>query len=102
MATEVGLDHIKGAMGHRGWVDPPAPHPPTFQLVGVLVLAWAPSALFRLYYFRMYLGLILLGAAHGLAVLPAALSLWGWATEAEEEKGEDVVGSGSLGIEGTN
>jgi hypothetical protein len=33
----------------------------------------------------MYLGLILLGALHGLAVLPAALSLWGWPTELEEE-----------------
>lgn len=52
------------------------------KLVGVLVLAWAPSALFRLYYFRMYLGLIVLGAFHGLAVLPVALSLVGWQSDA--------------------
>jgi Niemann-Pick C1 protein len=47
------------------------------KFVGVLVLAWAPSRMFRLYYFRMYLGIILLGAFHGLAVLPAFLSLCG-------------------------
>ena len=47
------------------------------KFVGVLVLAWAPSKLFRLYYFRMYFGIIVLGAFHGLMVLPVLLSLIG-------------------------
>ena len=45
------------------------------KLAGVVVLATAPSALFRLYYFRMYLGIIVLGAFHGMLLLPALLSL---------------------------
>lgn len=44
------------------------------KLSGVLILASAPSQLFRLYYFRMYLGIVLLGAFHGLAVLPVILA----------------------------
>lgn len=47
------------------------------KLCGVLILALAPSQLFRLYYFRMYLGIIVLGAFHGLAVLPALLATFG-------------------------
>ena len=43
------------------------------KFVGVLVLAWAPSALFRIYYFRMYMGIIVLGAFHGLLLLPVLL-----------------------------
>jgi Patched family len=52
------------------------------KLVGVTVLALAPSQLFRLYYFRMYLAIIVAGAFHGLAALPVALSLIGWESEA--------------------
>jgi hypothetical protein len=47
------------------------------KLVGVMVLAWAPSQLFRLYYFRMYAGIIACGAFHGLMFLPVLLSLIG-------------------------
>jgi Niemann-Pick C1 protein len=47
------------------------------KLSGVLVLAAAPSALFRLYYFRMYLAIVVVGAFHGLAVLPVLLATFG-------------------------
>ncbi len=44
------------------------------KFTGVLVLAFAKSTLFRLYYFRMYLGIVLLGLFNGLMVLPLILS----------------------------
>lgn len=47
------------------------------KFVGVLVLALAQSTLFRLYYFRMYLGIILLGLFNGLVLLPVLLYHWG-------------------------
>jgi len=49
------------------------------KLAGVIVLATAPSALFRLYYFRMYLGIIVLGVFHGLVLLPVLLACCGGA-----------------------
>ena len=47
------------------------------KLLGILVLAFAPSTLFRLYYFRMYLFIIILGVFNGLCFLPVLLSLIG-------------------------
>ena len=47
------------------------------KLLGILVLAFAPSSLFKLYYFRMYLFIIILGVFNGLAFLPILLSLVG-------------------------
>merc|ERR1712048_1193939 len=47
------------------------------KLLGIMVLAFAPSSLFRLYYFRMYLFIIILGVFNGLALLPILLSLIG-------------------------
>ena len=47
------------------------------KLLGILVLAFAPSTLFKLYYFRMYLFIILLGVFNGLCLLPVLLALIG-------------------------
>ena len=47
------------------------------KLLGILVLAFAPSTLFKLYYFRMYLFIILLGVFNGLFLLPIMLSFIG-------------------------
>ena len=44
------------------------------KLLGILVLAFAPSTLFKLYYFRMYLFIIILGVFNGLFLLPVLLS----------------------------
>ena len=43
------------------------------KLIGVLVLAFAPSNIFKLYYFRMYLFIIVLGIFNGLMFLPLLL-----------------------------
>ncbi|CAG9464392.1 unnamed protein product [Pedinophyceae sp. YPF-701] len=47
------------------------------KLVGVAVLATAPTQIFRVFYFRMYLVLVAAGAAHGLVLLPVLLALVG-------------------------
>lgn len=44
---------------------------------GVSVLAFASTQIFEVYYFRLYLALVILGAAHGLVLLPVLLSLIG-------------------------
>lgn len=47
------------------------------KLLGVVVLAFASSTLFRIYYFRMYLSIIILGTFHGLFFIPVVLSYVG-------------------------
>ena len=49
----------------------------TTKFIGVIVLAFAPSTLFQLYYFRMYFLIIVFGAFNGLMFLPTILSLIG-------------------------
>ena len=56
----------------------------TTKFIGVIVLAFAPSTLFRLYYFRMYLFIIVFGAFNGLMFLPTVLSLIGPEADKEE------------------
>lgn len=47
------------------------------KFLGVIVLAFAPSTLFKLYYFRMYLFIIVCGFFNGLMLLPVILALIG-------------------------
>merc|ERR1719473_2218263 len=49
----------------------------TTKFLGVLILAFAPSTLFKLYYFRMYMFIIILGVFNGLFFLPVLLSYIG-------------------------
>ena len=44
------------------------------KMIGVFVLAFAPSKVFQIYYFRMYFFLILVGFFHGFIMLPIFLT----------------------------
>eukprot|EP00958_Prasinococcus_capsulatus_P030510 scaffold8163_cov417-Prasinococcus_capsulatus_cf.AAC.3 len=44
-------------------------------MVGVIVLAFAKYYLFKVYYFRMYLCIVILGLVYGLVFFPVCLRL---------------------------
>lgn len=47
------------------------------KFIGVIVLGFASSEMFRIYYFRMYMAIIVLGVFQGLIVMPIVLSYIG-------------------------
>ena len=49
----------------------------TTKFLGIIVLSAAPSQLYRLYFFRIYLFIIIIGVFNGLMFLPTLLSVCG-------------------------
>jgi len=47
------------------------------KLLGVIVLAFSASDIFRVYYFRMFFAMVIFGGFYGLTVLPVILSYVG-------------------------
>lgn len=68
------------------------------KLLGVCVLAFTRSKIFEVYYFRVWLALVVLGAAHALVWLPVALSWMGGGAGfvSSGDDGDDSVGGGGL------
>lgn len=82
-----GVDHTKHALARVGASI--VSGITLTKLCGIGVLAFAPSMLFRVYFFRMYMGIVVLGGFYGMALLPVLLSLVGQ----RHERSANALGS---------
>lgn len=56
------------------------------KFIGVVVLGFASSEMFRIYYFRMYMAIIFLGVFQGLMFMPTVLYYFGPVTKGRTDQ----------------
>lgn len=61
------------------------------KLIGVAVLGAAPSMIFQVYFFRMYMGIIFLGWFHGMCFTPLLLRYLGPPTRESYEPKKPIM-----------
>ena len=76
-AAAAGSRRFAARHGQRSLTAPAHPRLAPPLPAGVCVLAFSRTRIFDVYYFRMYAALVVLGAAHGLVLLPVLLAAFG-------------------------